>query len=102
MSYFPLVQAEAARSEVAASRNRVEAERSALDSRAALLAPQFRALEEGRSLLEDARREGWNLFSVFPEERGIQGVIHTKRDTYVHVLTAGDKYNMSTSKILYR
>lgn len=37
---------------------RAEAEKSALDTRATLLAPQFRALDEGRAALEGARRDG--------------------------------------------
>lgn len=51
-------QAESARAEMAAYRSKLDAEKAALDTRTALLAPHFRALEEGRSLLESSRRQG--------------------------------------------
>lgn len=44
--------------EATETRRRVEAEKYALDTKAALLAPQFQVLKEERAALEEARREG--------------------------------------------
>ena len=53
-----LLQAAAARGEADEARQRVEAERGALEIKAAMLAPELRALEEGRAALEGLQREG--------------------------------------------
>lgn len=47
--------------EATESKRRLEAETSALGMRAALLAPQFVALEEGKTWLEEARRQGQSV-----------------------------------------
>lgn len=51
-------QATAARAEADEARRRVEAERGAMEIRAAMLAPELRALEEGRAAVEGYQREG--------------------------------------------
>lgn len=54
----PILQAVALKAEVTEARRRLEAEKTALDTRTALLAPQFLGLEEARAAVESARREG--------------------------------------------
>lgn len=51
-------QAAALKAEATEACRRLEAEKAALDTRVALLAPQFLGLEEGRSAVESIRREG--------------------------------------------
>lgn len=56
------LKAASQKAEANETRRRVEAEKSALDIRASMLAPQLRAVEEGRATLEGLRREGEGLF----------------------------------------
>lgn len=55
---FLYSQATAARAEADDARRRVEAERGAMEIRAATLAPEVRALEESRAALEGLQRGG--------------------------------------------
>ena len=58
---YALQQAAAMKAEAAGAIRRIEMDTSALDTRAELLAPKFQALEEGRTALDLARKEGgWN------------------------------------------
>lgn len=64
-------QVEAKNVEATETFRRVQAEKHALDTRGALLAPQFRALEEGRAALEGDRREGETTrYFVFLQQHG--------------------------------
>lgn len=54
----PRDQAASVKAQATEACRRVDAEKSALETRAALLAPQFLSLEGGKADLENARREG--------------------------------------------
>lgn len=57
------LQAMGARAEAEDARRRVDAERGAMEIRAAMLAPELRALEEGRVALEGYQREGLTMLA---------------------------------------